>query len=235
MQVIAAVPSGPDYNAMTDEELVLLWQDEESERAAELLDHRWRNRLGAYFGRFVPRDIAEDLAQETLFRVFCKGAFREGNSYAAWTMTIAGRVLIDYYRRTGRLSEIALETDDDSGPSLVETIASESLGPDGELAAARFRIAFVECVSALPARQRFVLVQRALGVPNQEIAKSLGCTNGPTTVTYHRAIDALRQGLAERGYEAWQLTGPNSAHSVVMTFADEKIVCHGRAPHGGEK
>jgi len=231
----ADLPKGPDYEAMTDEKLILFWQDEQDERAAAITERRWWRRLIAFFCGSVPRATAEDLTQETLLRVFCSGAFREGYSFAAWIMTIAGNVLIDYYRRTGRLREIALETDDDSGPSLMNTIVSSAPSPDRQLAESQFYTVLYACVMCLTPRARSVVLLRAVGVPNQDIAQSLGVTGGPASIIFHNACAALRVCLKAKGYETAPLTGPQIVHTLVMIFAEEKVVYTGRAPRGGQK
>jgi len=220
---------------MTDEELILLWQDEQDQHAATEIDSRWRRKLKAFFLRFVPPDVAEDLAQETLFRVFCKGGFREGSRFSPWIWTIAMRVLYDYYRRRGRLHELSIDAEDDAGISILDTMPSCDPGPDSDVRDVEFAVALHDCLAQLTPRDRFVVLARAMGVQNQEIAVILGCSDATAMRIYRRACEALKACLNAKGYHFRQANDTVTAGDVLMLFPDEVLVYEGKIPQGGTK
>jgi len=89
--------------AALDAELVMRWQKENDQRAADALLVRYYKLLRRFFLNKVPRDTVEDLVQETFLQ--CLGALKtfEGRSSLRTFITlIAKRRCWKYYRTRGR-------------------------------------------------------------------------------------------------------------------------------------
>jgi RNA polymerase sigma-70 factor (sigma-E family) len=129
------------------------------------------------------RALAEELAQETLVRVWDRWAVvASADSPEAWAWRVALNLSASWFRRrgaerraTGRLAVVPQRE------------------PSSDAAD---RLAVREAVAALPARQRAVLVLRYfddLGV--SDAAAALGCAPGTVKSLTHKAIAGLRERL----------------------------------------
>ncbi len=86
---------------MTDEELALSYIDGNN-RAFDLLLSRNQSKLFSYILFVVrDRDLADDIFQETFFKVVTKlqqGKYTTSGKFGAWIMRIAHNVIMDWYR-----------------------------------------------------------------------------------------------------------------------------------------
>src|SRR5262252_165322 len=72
----------------------------------ELFRAHWPTVIGFLTRRSGDRTLAEELAQETFARATAAFLGWRGGSAIAWLLAIARNVLVDHYRRTGRLVPI---------------------------------------------------------------------------------------------------------------------------------
>lgn len=154
------------------------------------------NTYDDYFGRvyaFMAYRVvsvvdAEDLASETFERVV-RSAARfdpEKAGVATWIFTIAERVLIDYYRRSGRREPTVVLEDDQHDPVWDD---APFVGPTPELCAALER---------LSERQRTVIGLRFGGdLSAQEIARIVGTSEANVFQILSRSLRDLRAALDE--------------------------------------
>jgi RNA polymerase sigma-70 factor (sigma-E family) len=127
---------------------------------------------------------AEDVAQESLTRALVR--WRKVSEYAEpWVVRVATNLAIDAIRRKARLSAEEVER-----AVLVDAHADE-------------RVDLVRALTALPRRQREVVVLRYLGdFAEDDVARTLGLSNGTVKSHASRGLLALRTRLgpmAERG------------------------------------
>lgn len=152
------------------------------------------NTYDAYFERiyaFMAYRVAsvvdaEDLASETFERVVrSAGRFDpEKAGVATWIFTIAERVLIDHYRRSGRREPTVVLEDDRHDPVWDD---APLVGPTPELCAALER---------LSERQRTVIGLRFGGdLSAQEIAEVVGTSEANVFQILSRSLRDLRASL----------------------------------------
>ena len=134
--------------------------------------------LGFYVGS---RDVAEDLAQETLLRACLEWeTVRYHPSPHGWVMRVGFNLARSRFRRLGaaRRATVRLEAAQDS---VHEPEAADVLSVR-------------RAVLALPERQRRALVLRFYaGLSVRETAEHLGCPEGTVKTLTYRAIGALRR------------------------------------------
>ena len=83
------------------------------EAATEEVDAFCRPRILAYFRRFVDQDVADDLAQITLLKVWKNAAsYMPQRNAMTWVLSISHRVLIDHFRSDARRHRLAVESVD---------------------------------------------------------------------------------------------------------------------------
>lgn len=137
-----------------------------------------------YLGRWVGREGASDLVQETFLRVVqARRTYRPGTSFRPWLFAIARHVALDARRKHRR--RWSREVGVDELPELpVMPPGAEHL--DG----VRLR----EALERLPDDQREVVwLARVEGMTAAEIAKVVGASPGAVKVRLHRASARLRR------------------------------------------
>jgi RNA polymerase sigma-70 factor, ECF subfamily len=151
----------------------------------QLLVQRYQRPLFAYLtSRLRNSHEAEEAAQESFVRAFMSlEKLRKPESFYAWLMGIAGRVLKEQFRATERRQREA---------ATAETLLAEDAGHAPEYP-------LEEAIAALPESNRQVILLRFYeGHSCQEIATRLGMPLGTVTKTLSRAYALLRQELQAR-------------------------------------
>ncbi len=91
-------------NELTDEELMLLYQNENKVEAFNILVDRYKNPLTNYVFRFLgDYEACIDVVQETMVKVFrYKDSYSSIAKFSTWIYTIAGNLARTEYRRRKR-------------------------------------------------------------------------------------------------------------------------------------
>jgi RNA polymerase sigma-70 factor, ECF subfamily len=150
-----------------------------------LLVERYQRPLFAYFaGRLNNQSAAEEAAQESFVRAFLSlKQLRKPESFYAWLLGIAGRVLKEEWRAISRRQR---------DRSIAESLTLEPSGSAPEYP-------LEEVIAALPETYRRVIVLRYYeGLSCQEVGQRLGMPLGTVTKNLSRAYVLLRQELQAR-------------------------------------
>lgn len=150
-----------------------------------LLVQRYQRPLFAYLSSRLRDPLeAEEAAQESFVRAFMSlKKLRKPESFYAWLMGIAGRVLKEQFRAEERRRRES---------ALAEDLQVENPGPAPEYP-------LEEAIALLPESYRQVILLRYYeGHSCQEIATRLGLPLGTVTKTLSRAYALLRQELTAR-------------------------------------
>ena len=91
------------YIDLTDEELILLFQNSDRNAYSELV-LRYKDKLKSFIFRFTNEmALAEDLAQDTLLKVYIKkDSYREIAKFSTWLYTIASNLAKTELRKKKR-------------------------------------------------------------------------------------------------------------------------------------
>ncbi len=148
------------------------------------------------------RELAEDLFQETFKRVHEKAHTFAGGKFKSWLFTIATRVAIDGYRRSGRMRMVSFNQSlgsDDEGPELGSVaVADDANDPSQEAVVTEMKEQVRRAVDALPARQRATLVLAYYQqLTYKEVAEVLGCSLGTVKMQMSRAMRTLARRLPD--------------------------------------
>ena len=130
---------------------------------------------------------AEEIAQEALARAYVRWSKVSG--YAEpWVARVAANLALGRWRSGRRRTD------------LVAAAPRDERGDAGADAAAALRLDLVELLTALPRRQREVVVLRFLADRSErETADALGCSIGTVKQHSHRALASLRTSLTDDG------------------------------------
>jgi RNA polymerase sigma-70 factor (ECF subfamily) len=163
---------------------------EHGDRAAfERLFEHFAPRLIAFFARAgLPRDSAEEVAQETMIAVWTKAKLYNSAEagVSTWIYTIARNARIDRLRREGRRTKLETEVaaDDEEGFDVSGEDALLALERDERVRAA---------VDALPIEQAEVVrLSFFAEKPHAEIARELGIPLGTVKSRLRLAMAKIR-------------------------------------------
>lgn len=131
-------------------------------------------------------DVAEELAQDTLARVWDRWPdVRTMAAPEAWTYRVALNLASSHYRRRAAERRAAGRS-----AALRTTVASSADAADA--------IAVRQAVSGLPRRQRAALVLRYYAdLPVNQVADLLGCAPGTVKALTHQALAGMRASIGE--------------------------------------
>ncbi len=182
-------------------ELMLAWQRGDGEAGTRLTTTVFP-KLCTFFRRFHP-DAAEDLTQETLYRMLKAFNFDPGHkrdcerAFRAWMFTIARRLSRDRLERNRTARE-------KNGHLVAEQAPTSHSDPEDFLIddeERRDMVALVEeCLAELTTAHKEVLALEMAGLGSRQIAEVLGVKRGTAGSRLNRAHERFEQGLAKRGY-----------------------------------
>jgi len=168
----------------TDAEYVVSSRNGSPEQFRLLVERYQRPLLAYLTGRLGNSLEAEEAAQESFVRAFLSlEKLRQPESFYAWLLGIASRVLKEQFRALQRRHR--------------EREAAKALLEEG--AAPPEECPLEEAIAALPESYRQVILLRYYqGLSCQEIGQRLGMPLGTVTKTLSRAYALLRQELKDR-------------------------------------
>ena len=151
---------------------------------------RYVRRIYNYHYQFTRnREEAEDLTSRTFFQALRSiGAYHDrGLPFQAWLFRIAHNLVINWYRDQSRHPVVGLET-------VENEIRADSGNPQGDLAVSETRKSLLQLINGLPEdRKTLLLLKFVEKMPNAEIAKVMGRSEGAVKVLYHRTLLGLRE------------------------------------------
>lgn len=132
--------------------------------------------------------VAQDLTSQVFLRVLESIQLDRAweTSFSGWLYRIAHNLVIDYYRRRGRTTQVSL---DDMSELHAKGESPESAA-ERAMAAERLRVA----INRLTEEQAQVVTLRFLeGMSILEVADSMGKTEGAIKALQYRAVSSLRR------------------------------------------
>ncbi len=160
--------------------------------------------LRDYLASLVGDADAGDLVQETFMRAQRARKTCEGRAIGPWVRRIARNVAIDHLRHSaGAVMSGSGDVADTAGAGCAATSAD----PERSAIRQEMNACIGEFVRRLPERDaEIILLSEMRGLPDQEVADTLGITLGAAKIRIHRARARLR-GAMESGCELYQDEG----------------------------
>ena len=115
---------------LTDEELILEFQQNNTVKAYEILVQRYKNPLINYIYRFLgDYEACADIVQETMIKVYRnKDSYKSIARFSTWIYTIAGNLARTEYQRRKKRNIFSINSYGDDGETF--DIPDESARPD---------------------------------------------------------------------------------------------------------
>jgi RNA polymerase sigma-70 factor (ECF subfamily) len=101
-----------NLNDLSDEELIIEFQQNSTEKAFEILVQRYKNPLTNYVFRFIgDYEVCMDIVQETMIKVFrYKDSYSSVAKFSTWIYTIAGNLARTEYQRRKRKKALSINS-----------------------------------------------------------------------------------------------------------------------------
>lgn len=146
-------------SAITDTELIARYHNG-NESALEVLLTRHKDRVFGYLINLVRnRHLAEDLFQDTFFKVVTtlkRDGYNDEGKFLPWVLRIAHNLAIDHFRINKRIPEVKAKDDFD----IFDIIPSEDPNMHEKMLTEQVHQDVVKLVEHLPEEQREVLKMR---------------------------------------------------------------------------
>ncbi|HKI43868.1 MAG TPA: sigma-70 family RNA polymerase sigma factor [Balneolales bacterium] len=180
-----------NYDELTDQELVKVYQKKGDQRAFRTLLDRHKNKIYSYIYSMVGRaDVSNDIFQETFTKVITKldDTYNEQGKWIAWVMRIAHNATIDYLRKQKRFIDVNSNTEDND--DFYERLPDEKLvDAEESLELEEAKDSLMKHISKLPEEQRqVVMLRHYYEMSFKEIAEL-------TDVSINTALGRMRYAL----------------------------------------
>ena len=188
----------PDYRSLTDEELILRFQNEEVEAFNEIV-FRYKNKVVNFLYRYTgDRDEAEDLAQDTFIKVFrSKHLYKEIAKFSTWFYTIAVNTAKTNAKKKSRMSTISVSDFDPENDKDFD-LKDSSISPEDSANASIENYYIQQAINSLDEEFRKIIILRDIeDLEYDEIAKITGLPMGTVKSRINRGREKLKKLLSD--------------------------------------
>lgn len=149
----------------SDQTLVTNYLEKGDQQAFSQLVHRHQERIFGYLlGMVRDRSLANDLFQETFYRVIKamhqeRGSYTQQGRWLAWVMRIARNAALDHMRSRKKWQDVSTKEDEDQ-TNFWNRLPDEERLADDMMHLAQQKDWLDACIEKLPPEQREVLLLR---------------------------------------------------------------------------
>ena len=189
-----------DYSALEDRELVARAQQDEVAAFDELIRRHHGRIYGLIYHLVGSREDAEDATQAAFIRAFraLKG-FRGTAAFSSWMYRIAVNTALNYVKKRRRQAEVPLpESGMTPGPVPEHHPLITRRTPAREAQLSELHQKLNEALQSLSEKHRTVVILHDMeGLPHEEIARIMGCSEGTVRSRLFYARQLLQGLLSE--------------------------------------
>jgi len=183
---------------LSDEELILEFQKNNTEGAFNILVQRYKNPLTNYVFRFLgDYEACADVVQETMIKVYrYKDTYSSVAKFSTWVYTIAGNLARTEYRRQRRRNIFSIS--DYGEEHKTYDLPDESYRPDVATdSGIKDEIIQKALLKVKEAYREAVILRDIEGMTYEEIAEILGVNEGTVKSRINRGRAQLQELLKD--------------------------------------
>lgn len=188
--------SKTDYKHLTDEQLILQFQNEDIGAYVEIV-MRYKDRLVNFLYRFTGnRETAEDISQETFLKLYKnKDKYSEIAKFSTWLYTIALNEARTNFRKEKKHSAVSINDFYEDSHTDYQ-IRSDDYNPEDDANAETESFYIQKAINSLNEIHREIIVLRDIEeLDYEEIAKTLDIPLGTVRSRINRARESLKVSL----------------------------------------
>ena len=191
-----------DLSQETDDQLMIRMQDGET-AAFDAIVLRYRPQLEGFFLKNIrDRQQAEDLAQETLLKVFKQAwDYLPQGKFRGWMYRIGRNLMIDNIRRQSHDALIhAAKGRNKEEDDMISRVVGELRSPDEKASTSEFAGLVDELLAEIPDDQRLTFtLHHYAGLSLPEVARIMDSTTSTAKSRLRLAREKLQDKLSHHG------------------------------------
>jgi RNA polymerase sigma-70 factor, ECF subfamily len=185
-------------NDLTDEELILEFQLNNTVKAFEILVQRYKNPLTNYIFRFLgDYETCADIVQETMIKVYKnKDSYKSIAKFSTWIYTIAGNLARTEYQRRKRRNIFSINSygEDDETFDIPDESARPDVITDSGIKEEIIQKALMKVSDSY---REMVVLRDIQDLSYEEIAEVTGITVGTVKSRINRGRNQLQKLLKD--------------------------------------
>ena len=188
--------SGKTLRELSDEDLILEFQKNNTEAAFNILVQRYKNPLTNFVFRFLGEyEACNDVVQETMIKVYrYKDSYRSVAKFSTWIYTIAGNLARTEYRRRRRRNIFSIN--DYGEEHKTYELPDETQRPDVITdSGIKDEIIQKALLKVKEAYREAVILRDVQGMSYEEISEILGVNEGTVKSRINRGRAQLQELL----------------------------------------
>ena len=188
----------PEYRSNTDEELILMFQNDDVEAFNEIV-FRYKNKVVNFLYRYTGnREEAEDLAQDTFIKVFrSKHLYKEIAKFSTWFYTIAVNTAKTNAKKKSRMSTMSLSDYDPENEKDYE-LKDPGFTPEETANAGIENYYIQKAINSLDEDFKKIIILRDIeDLEYEEIVKITGLPMGTVKSRINRGREKLKKILSD--------------------------------------
>lgn len=147
-----------------DDQVLIHYYLEGNEQAFEVLLMRHKDKIyRSIYHKIREREIAEDIFQETFVKIIQTlklGNYNEEGKFLPWAMRIAQNLVIDYFRKHGRMKLVSERNAKSEDFNIFSVLKMEDLNIEQSISKTELEKQMIELIQHLPESQKEIIEKR---------------------------------------------------------------------------
>jgi len=147
-----------------DDQVLIHYYLEGNEQAFEVLLLRHKDKIfRSIYHKIREREIAEDIFQETFVKIIQTlklGNYNEEGKFLPWAMRIAQNLVIDYFRKHGRMKLISERNAKSDDFNIFSVLKMDELNVEQSISKTELETQMIQLIQHLPESQKEIIEKR---------------------------------------------------------------------------